>query len=322
MDSRKLVMYILMTVLVIAWGLDYVAAKICLDSLNVLILLFFRYLLAICVVYIIKTLVERKVRLRLRDVPLFVICAITGELGYFYMEYTAMDYLSLSLLTLILACVPIVSLLIEKIFFKRKITSLMLAGVFGSLIGVSMIIGADFSVLFDGKIFGYILAFGAVFSWNAYNFMTAKLHDHYSDATLSFYQITCTAILTAPYALTHMPPTSVFSAELALWMIFLGIFSAGLGFIIYVRALDVLGVTPTALFSNFLPISTTIFGWIFFGEMISPLQIIGGAVIISAACVVIWEKGRVDATAAAAREEAGSGSLPDGRQTDGEYVQD
>ena len=294
MKSQKTVMYVLMTVLVIAWGLDYIAAKKCLFVLDVFVLLFLRYCLALALVWIIKMAIDRKINLRLKDIPLFVLCALTGEIGYFFLEYTAIAYLPLSLLTLILSGVPVVSLVIEKVLFNRKITFLMVAGVIGSFIGVSIIIGADFRELMNGRLTGYLLAFGAVISWNIYNFLTEKLHDGYTDVSLSFYQISCTAILLAPYALRHLPEPGVMTQSLMGWLVFLGAGSAGLGFIIYVRSLAVLGVTQTALFSNFLPISTTILSWVFFKEMIAPIQIFGGIIVIIAACVVIYEKGRVD----------------------------
>ncbi len=294
MKSQKTVMYLLMAVLVVAWGLDYIAAKKCLYVLDVFVLLFLRYCLALVVVWTIKLIVDRKLNLHIKDLPLLVLCAITGEIGYFFLEYTAISYLPLSLLTLILAGVPVVSLIIEKILYNRKITFIMVAGVIGSFIGVAIIIGADFRVLMNGRILGYLLAFGAVISWNIYNFLTAKLHDNYSDVSLSFYQISCTSLILAPYALRHLPEAGVMTPNLMGWLLFLGAISAGLGFVIYVRSLDILGVTQTALFSNFLPISTTILSWAFFKEMIAPIQIFGGIIVITSACVVIFEKGRVD----------------------------
>lgn len=294
MKKEKLVTYIMLAVLVAAWGLDYIGAKIALVTLDTFVLLFFRYSLALVSVFIVKMIVDRKFKIRLKDIPIFILCALTGEIGYFYLEYTAIAYLPLSILTLILAWVPVASLLIEKVLYNRKITWIMVVGVIVSMIGVGIIIGADYKLLFQGKLIGYMLAFGAVLSWNAYNFLTAKLGDHYSDTSLSIYQIICTTLFIAPYAFMHMPAPGAVTPEIVFWVSFIGLGSAGLGFIVYVRAINVLGVTPTALFSNFLPISTTIFSWIFFKEMIAPIQIFGGIIVIIAACVVIYEKGRVD----------------------------
>ena len=48
------------------------------------------------------------------------------------------------------------------------------------------------------------------------------------------------------------------------------------------------------MFSNFLPITSTFFGWAFLGEMITGVQILGGVMVVVSACVVIKEKGRMD----------------------------
>ena len=55
-----------------------------------------------------------------------------------------------------------------------------------------------------------------------------------------------------------------------------------------------LGPTSSALYSDFLPVSTAVFGWIFLRESLSPLQMLGGAVVIAAGYIVIKEKGKID----------------------------
>lgn len=74
----------------------------------------------------------------------------------------------------------------------------------------------------------------------------------------------------------------------------MGLISAGFGFYIYVYALRILGPTTNAVYSNFLPLTATFFGWLFFGEMISPLQIVGGLIVITTGYIVIKEKGRLE----------------------------
>ena len=77
-------------------------------------------------------------------------------------------------------------------------------------------------------------------------------------------------------------------------ILYLGLFSTGVGFIIYVRALNVLGPTVTAIFSNFLPVTTTLFGWLILKETISVFQMAGGILVIYAGYLVIKEKGRLE----------------------------
>lgn len=293
-QKDKIIMYCMMAFQVTAWGFDYVVAKQALELLQPLTLLFVKYTIGLVLVLIIKMKMDRKSMVRKKDIPLFVLCSIFGEILYYFCEYSAMDYLPISLITILLAFVPAVSIIIEKIKFRRVITKKMTIGVIVSILGVVMIIGLDMDLIFQGRWIGYVLAFGAVFMWNAYNFLTASLHDHYSSITLTCTQLICTSLILLPYAIHTMPPISEFTPTVIGGLLYLGLVNVGLGFLITVRGLHVVGPTTSALFSNFLPITSTFFGWILLGESITALQIVGGIIVVASACVVIREKGRLD----------------------------
>jgi drug/metabolite transporter (DMT)-like permease len=294
METKKRNMYLLMIVLVFAWGLEYIFAKQALAVMEPLTLVFFKYLIGLVVVLIIKLKAEGKSLMRVRDIPLFLFCAIFGEIGYFYFEYTAMGYLPVSLITIVLAFVPALSIIIDKAVFKKKITKKMALGVLLSILGIALVIGVDYRILFQGRIIGYLLAFGAVITWNLYNFLTASLHDRYKTVTLTLNQLICTVLLVWPYALTHMPDRESIGMGVVAGILYLGILSTGIGFIIFVRSLHILGPTVTSIFSNFLPVTTTLFGWLILKETILPVQMLGGAIVIAAGYFVIKEKGRLE----------------------------
>lgn len=292
MISQKNIMYILMTLLVFAWGFEYVVAKNALETLDPFTLMFFKYGIGFLVILVIKLKLD-KILIRMKDIPMFLACAIFGDIGYFYFEYSAMDYLPISLITILLSFVPIASLLTERVLYKKSITRLMTLGAITCTIGVMLVIGADFGQMLSGRLIGYGLAFGAVTTWNAFNFITASMHDRYTSITVTFYQLTFAILLLFPYAMTHLPSVADLDKEVIFGVIYLGIFSAGIGFYIQVKALHILGVTPAAMFSNFMPITSTFFGWVLLDEWISSLQFLGGVIIITSAAVVIREKERI-----------------------------
>ena len=63
---------------------------------------------------------------------------------------------------------------------------------------------------------------------------------------------------------------------------------------IEVKCLWVLGPTITCMFSNFMPVTAAFWGFLFLGQMLTPLQLLGGAVVIASGCFFIREKARVD----------------------------
>ncbi len=287
-------MYLLMVLLVISWGLEYIFAKQALEAFEPLTLICIRYSIGVFIVLIIKFKAEGKSPLQKRDIPLFLACAIFGEIGYFYCEYSAMDFLPVSLVTIVLAFVPALSILIDKALYKKAITSKMIGGILISIVGITLVIGVDFHILFQGRIKGYFFAFGAVVFWNLYNFLTSSLHDRYESATLTCNQLICTIILTIPYALRHLPSADLITPSMIGGLLYLGIIGTGFGFLVTVRGLHVLGPTISAIFSNFLPVTTTFFGWIILKETILPVQIVGGVMVIIAGYIVIKEKGRLE----------------------------
>ena len=285
-------MYVIMCAVMFVWGLDYVVAKNALYKLDPLTLVFFKYLIALFFVLAIRLKTEKGPLFKKRDIGLFIVCAIFGDILYFFSEYSAMDYMPISLISIIVCFVPVLSIAIERILYKRRTNAKVVALALVCIVGVALVIGIDWDILLQGRLTGYLLAFACVGCWNVYNFMTAALHQRYRTVTLTLNQIICTCILLSPYILFNIDKLPEFTPGLIGEILYLGLISAGVGFIIQVRSLLVLGPTVAALFSNFLPLTATFFGWLFLGEVIAPVQLIGGAIVVAAGFFVIREKGR------------------------------
>lgn len=195
-----------MFALVFMWGLDYSVAKNALEVFRPLNLMFFKYFGGVVVITLIKAVAERKFTIRKKDIIFFVMCSLTGQVLYYFCEYTAMEYIPVALITIILSFVPIISILIERVFFKTKLSVSIIAGLVVCVIGVG---------------------------------------------------------------------------------------SAGTGYLIYVRGVKYLGPTISSLFSNFLPVTSTFFGWLILGQSLGVMQIAGGLIVIVSACYVIIEKSRL-----------------------------
>ena len=293
--KEKKAMYILMTIMVLVWGFGFTILKSVLEVLDPLNILFYRYLAGFFMIFIAKKIMSPDSGfIRKKDIPLYVVCALVGDVLYFYCEYTAIDYLPISILSIMLAFTPAVSVVIERIVFKKAITGKTIVWILVSVSGIALIIGVDFEVLLEGRLTGYILAFICIITWNMYNFMTAALHERYDTLTLAVNQMLCVLLILLPYAVYTHPGMEVVTHTLVAQVLFLGMVISGVNLIISVRSLHVLGPTTTSLFSNFLPVTTTFFGWLILNETISPIQILGGVIVIVAGYIVIKEKGKAE----------------------------
>ena len=289
---NKKPIYILMCILVATWGLDYVVAKNALVALDPLTLVFFKHVAGFFVVLAIRLKNEKGPLFRIKDIWLFVACALFGGILYFFCEYSAMEYMPVSLISIVVSFVPVVSIAIETAVYKRRTGLKAVIGVAVCIFGITLVIGVDWDILLQGRLIGYLFAFACVFCWNIYNFVTAALHERYRTITLTLNQLICIGVILLPYALFHAPPLSAFTPALAGEIVYLGVISCGVGLLIQVKGLHVLGPTICALFANFLPVAATLFGWLFLGEVIAPVQFAGGAIVIAAGWFVINEKGK------------------------------
>jgi drug/metabolite transporter (DMT)-like permease len=288
----KKTVYLLMSASVVIWSLDFVIAKVALETLGTLPLMFYKYLISAALMFLIWMAKERGSFIRKKDIVLLVVTVLFGEILYMYSEFTAMDFMPLSLISIIIAFVPAVSIMVEKALYKRRPGRKTIIGIIVCIFGVALIIGIDWQVLLQGRLIGYLLTFFCVLSWNIYNFVTVSLHERYTSLTLTFNQLLCTALILLPFALRTSQPLTDFTPALFGGILYLGALSSGICFLIAVKSLQVLGPTTTALFSNFIPIGVTFFGWLILGETIAPLQLVGGVIVIASGYVVIKEMGR------------------------------
>lgn len=258
--------HILMIILVTCWGFDYVPAKFGLEVLDPMGLLFLKYSVGAVVLIFVKFCIIRDRTLpRLQDLPLFILCAIFGEILYYFCEYSAMDYIPISLLTIILGFVPVVSVIAERLIYGRRANRVIIIGIAFCIIGIIFVIGSDWHVLFEGRSIGYLLAFGAVIFWNAFNFITSSERlQRYDSSTLSCTQLLCTLCLCAPLALHSMPSLSELTPLVMGGIVWMGIIDAGIGFLIMVYGLQKLGPTTSALYSDFMPVTSTFLAPYFF----------------------------------------------------------
>lgn len=300
--ANKKIAHLLMSGLVIIWGLDFVSAKYVLNIFEPITLVFFRYFVAVFVIILIKIKNDPGFKISRKDIKMFIACAFVGQVLYMLCEYSAMNYLEISLISLVISFTPIVSIIIERIIYRKKISSQMIGGITFSILGISLIIGVDFTQLFSGKILGYLFCFGAIMCANFYNFLTHSIGKKYSNVSLAFNQIICTLLITFPYAVTHLPDHREIDSMVVMVILFMGIVCAGAGFYIYIHGISVIGPTSSAVYMNFQPVSTTIISWLILGESIGFIQMIGGVIVIIAGIIVLKLKDNMENVVALVNE--------------------
>lgn len=274
--------YIAVIIAMIAWGVSFINSKIVLASLQPMTLCFIRFSIALVILTGVKVSLKRSLKIKREDFKYFIIAGGIGITVYFYFENTGVKYISPSSASLILASLPIFTVLAESFFDEVTLKLRMILGGILSLIGVGIIISKDmnFNELTFSSIKGYLMMFGAILTWVMYSLTTKKLFGKYDQFTIVYYQFLFGVVFASPFIFIENNHWALVDQTIVLNVLILGIFASTMGFFLYNYSMRVLGVSKSSLFINFIPVVTVIASFFYYGELISWHQLVGGAIII------------------------------------------
>lgn len=281
--SRKALAYLSIIATCSIWGLSYLSSKYLLDAMHPMSLAFYRFIVAIIVILILNLIFKNSLKIHKSDLPRFLTCGIFGITLYYTFENYGIELTSASLASIIIATIPIISMLTDLFIMKNKVTPRMIVSVALSFIGVTLVINkgdqGNVSTL------GIVLMMCAAFSWITFNYLTKPLYKKYSELTITTYQIIFGTIALFPFALMNQPDFYTFTSIMWINLLFLGIFCSAIGYFLYIFALQNLNVTLTTLFVNCIPLVSVTSSVILLNEHLSIMQLLGGICIIIAVLI-------------------------------------
>lgn len=276
--------YLALATAVFFWGLSFVATKIALQSFTPFCLIFFRFFAA-ALFFIILLWRTGFPALTAKNIKSLVLLAIMQPGLYFLFETTGLQYTSATKTSLIIATIPIVVLVLSAIFLKERLRPLNMLGIAFSLAGVALLVfGGQVQTEFSGMLIGDILIFCAVFAASAYMIMTRRLGESLTSLQITGMQIIFGAVLFFPAFLWDLPKLNwqAVSNESLIALIVLTIFATIGAFICYNYALTKIPAAQAAVCINGIPLVTACGAWIILGETLSPVQLMGGALVLAA----------------------------------------
>jgi drug/metabolite transporter (DMT)-like permease len=269
---------IIFTVLI--WGLSFLSIKVVLQAFPPMSQGLLRFLIAVAALWLLKRQLAPQEKIRGRDLRYAAGAGLVGVTCYFFCENNGLSLLSASESSIVIATIPVLTVLADRMVFKTPVVRRQYGGALLSMLGVWMLVIEALRT--TGNAAGYLYMFGSALCWVGYCFLTRPLFSRYSRITIVFYQSLFGLIGFLPMALIEIcrhqwgTPTPVIWANL----IFLGVFCSAIGYYLYATALNELGMGVGTIFVNLIPVVTVIAGFLILGEHLSPLQMAGGAVVI------------------------------------------
>lgn len=280
-NKSKMFSVIAIVLSVIFWGYSFVSTKIVLAELPPITIAFFRQIIASVVLIAVLYAKKLFVKMPVKDLLLLTASSFFGIVLYFIFENTGLKYTTASNGSIIVAAVPIFTLITEYLFYKFKITVRLVLCVIISIFGVVLVIFEQGALDFtSGSTKGNLLMIGAMVSWVIYTIVCKSLTDKYKGIVITAYQMIAGSVLFIPFIIPEISQWQGISAYSTFNLIYLAIFCSALSYYLYNYAVKGLGATVSSMFLNLIPVVSIIGGVLVLGEKVSVLQISGMLLIM------------------------------------------
>ena len=279
MQKKKTQGMLMLIFVNVMWGLSFIFSKVALsEGMPAMTLAFIRYLLTAAMMLPMCLKKEGSVRLG-KWAPLGFATTLLGITVYFFFELTGLQRTTASAASLILALVPMLTLLWRVLFLRERISSIRWLAVALSLIGAYFVIVTD-SGEGVGTLIGNLLMVCACLCWTGYILSTPRLMESNSSLRVSTWQAIAAVITLAPFSLLERDAWVPVSATAWLCIIALAAICSALCYVLYNEAIKTVDTLTVSLTINLNPVAACIGGAWLLGEMLSGMQLFGGILIV------------------------------------------
>jgi drug/metabolite transporter (DMT)-like permease len=224
-----------------------------------------------------------------------------GQFLYQLFFMNGMARTSVANASLIVGLVPMVVAVVNAAMGLERLTRAYWAGMVLSLFGMYLVVGMDAGIT-RTSLLGDLLTFGGVIAWSAYTLAAKPLLTRHSPVVVTAWSMSLGTLLYLPYAAPDMMRLdwSRISAGAWTWTILSALLSLNLSYILWNTAVQRLGSSQTAIYSNVIPVSAVGIAALWLHEPIDRWKAIGAALIVLGLVVASLRSG---ATVAVPAEE-------------------
>jgi drug/metabolite transporter (DMT)-like permease len=269
MAKSKLTSYIEAAAAVVLWGISYLwTNEILRQDVPVFIFIFFRMAFAALIMTVATLLLGKLQKIRKGDFWTFALLAFFEPFLYFIGEsYGIRITGSPTTASVIIATIPVFTLLYGVLFFKEKLTALNVVGVLLSVGGI-MLFSFKKGGMHVDYFYGVLFLLLAVISSVSYSIIGKKLSARYSSVTILTYQyLFGTLFFLIPFLTIGLPH---WSNAFVTWsvirpLLLLSVFASCVAYGLYLNMLRDLGLVRASVFTAVIPIFAAV-GAFFLGQ--------------------------------------------------------
>ncbi|RSD28957.1 DMT family transporter [Mesobacillus subterraneus] len=276
--------YLLLVGAALFWGGNAVAGKFLAGSLPPVTISFTRLTIGVLIMSPLIIRLFRRERAALKEhFKLLVFLAVTGVVGFNLLIYWAVHYTSAINATLLNSTSPLFIFLLSALLIGEKMELKYWVSMAISMIGVLVVITqGSFERLIALQFnMGDLIMVLAVISWSLYSIFIKKISGKLPSLAIFGFTLAIGFTVMIPAVAIELAIVQVDVPTMAEWsaLFYIGIFPSICSFLLWNRAVAMIGPSKASISLNLIPVFGTIAAFLVLGEVITIPQVLGGCLV-------------------------------------------
>lgn len=284
--------YLLLTLAPLFWGANAVVGKLAADQLSAIELTFFRWLLAVAFIFFMtkKSIVKDWPVIKKYWRRLFCMGAL-GFVGFNLCLYGALHYTSAINVAIAQAAIPMVIILLNRIFFAQAVLALQIVGVMLAIFGVVVTVSrGDLAGLLQGNLNrGDAIMIIAVFCYALYS-LSLRYKPQMNDFSFVFALAIASLVVMLPlmgWSISTRSFPQLSWSSIAI-IVYIAVFPSFYAQLFYAKGIAKIGANRGGVFINLVPIFGAILAVLVLGEAFEFYHFLGLSLVLGGIALAEW----------------------------------
>ncbi len=292
--SKKSLVEFSLFLVAIIWALNFSVVKYSLAEIDPLSFNGLRFIFAAAIIWIVLLYRRQLFTIPKKDWLPLICMGLLGNLIYQGLFIIGIDYTYAANAAVMLGTIPIWVALISHFFNLEQMNIFKTLGVLAAFAGIIFIIsGGNDPFSFSSDTFlGDIIIIGAAIVWGGYTILSKSFLTRYTPIQFSAIMATIGAIVLFLIGLPNIIQLEWTQISAAAYggVIYSGLLSIGVAYLIWNYGLQTVGAVHTATYQNLVPVMGLFFGIVLLNEQLTFLQYTGSALVIVGIILARWKR--------------------------------
>jgi drug/metabolite transporter (DMT)-like permease len=289
MERAELRAHAALLLMVVIWAVNFSVSKVALQELRPLAFNALRFPLAAALLLLVLRRRGSRLLPARRDLPRLLALGLLGNLLYQMFFIYGLDRTRAGNASLLLAGTPIITALLSSAMGHERVRPRVWLGVIATFGGILLVVLGGREELAAGRdtMTGDLLMFAASIAWAFYTVGSRPLIERYGALPVTAWTLWIGAFGLVVAGLPQTISTDWQSVSALTWvsLVYAGVLSIGVAYIIWYYAVGLLGNTKTSTYSNVVPVIAMAVAWLWLNEVPTAAQLTGTVIILSGVTV-------------------------------------